>query len=210
MAKKRSKKPKSKRTTPVLNLKGKVCRLGKFSNNTEYHGDDWEGAFTFPLTGLMLSHDELNTFLRDKYAHACWYNTRGSLAEPMPWWNGECFRVSGAFEAEGLELTVSGDRVLTFTAEEPHYQDDDEADLGRPACVLSKITLTPQVGGLTELAAHLTLHPGLGKDNLLLQEHQHREIKLTLMDARERHKDKQPELPLTAPDANDSAAATVQ
>jgi hypothetical protein len=207
MAKKRSKKPKAKRATPVLNLTAKVCRLGKFSNNTEYHGDHWEGAFTFPLTGLMLTKDELNTFLRDKYAHGCWFNTRGSLAEPMPWWNGECFRVSGAFEAEGLELTVSGDRQLRFEAGEP--DPDAEDDLGRPACVLSRITLTPHVGGLTELAAHLTLHPGQGKDNLLLQEHQHREIKLTLQDARERSKDKQQELPLQAPDA-EAASATVQ
>lgn len=207
MTKKRSKKPKSKRATPVLNLTGKICRLGKFSNNTEYHGDDWEGAFTFPLTGLMLSKDELNTFLRDKHAHASWFNTNGSLAEPMPWWNGESFRVSGAFEAEGLELLVSGGRSLQFAADEPGPE--VEEDTGRPACVLSKITLTPQVGGLTELTAHLTLRPGLGKDNLLLQEHQHREIKLTLQDARARSKDKQPELPLGAPEA-EGASATVQ
>ena len=60
---------------------------------------------------------------------------------------------------------------------------DDEDDVGRPACVLSSIVLRPQPGGLTELRFSLTLRPGLSKTNLQLQEHQHREIKITLTDA---------------------------
>jgi hypothetical protein len=194
----------------ILNLTGKLCRMGKVSNNTEYHGaEEWESAFTIPITGVMLTREELNDFMRDKHCHASWYNTggKGGLVEPMPWWHGEEFSVSAKYESDDLMLTMSGDRELTFEPVEP--DPDDEDDVGRPACVLSSIVLRPQPGGLTELRFSLTLRPGLGKTNLQLQEHQHREIKITLTDAAPIEKaSRQPQLPLGDAGGGAEPAAT--
>lgn len=198
----------AKRHEPILELVGKICRFGKISNNTEFDGDDWEGAFTIPIRGLMLDKNELNRLRADKHCFASWFDSSGDVVRPMPWWGEEEFSITGSFEAEELVVTVSGDRELKFEAEEGDPDSDD--DVGRPACVLSRLSLHPLAGGLTELRFHLTLHPGLGKTNLTLQEHQHREVKLTLVEGRAKAKsDKQESLPLGAPkDAGESAAST--
>lgn len=204
----------AKKHTQILNLEGKTCRLGKISNNLEKHGAEWVTAFTIPVTDLMLNKAELNDFLRDKYAHQSWFDTSkgNAAAEPMRWWNGESFYVSESFEAESGAITVSGDKQLDFESE-----GDPKEDNYRAAIVVSKIVLTPQVGGLTEVRCSVYLRPGIGKTNLALQDHQHREVKLTLVDARVAERErKQPQLPMgeaggeTAPaaPAADSAAAT--
>ncbi len=172
----------AKKHPKILELVGKICRFGKISNNTESRGrDDWDTAFTIPVTGLLLTKDELNKFRRDKDTHASWFNIAKGLATPMPWWNGDGFPVSEAYEAQELLIVVSGDREITLVGEEPTDKDDPDDD-GRAACKITKIVLTPQTGGVTEMRFHLTLRPGIGKNNLLLQEHQHREVKLTLVE----------------------------
>lgn len=173
--------------------------MGKIANNLENHGGEWVTAFTVPITGLTLTKDELNDFLRDKYAHASWFETKRDLVQPMAWWGGESFAISGSFEAEELRIEVTGERVCEFTAEEPADPDDPD-DVGTPACRLSRIELTPLVGGLTELRFHLYLHPGVGKTNLMLQEHQHREVRVTLLEANRVKGEESPQaqLPLNA------------
>lgn len=195
---------KQQQTEPqALDLRAKTCRMGKIANNLENHGGEWVTAFTVPITGLTLTKDELNDFMRDKYCHASWFETQRELIKPMAWWAGESFALSGAIEAEELTLELSGERLLVLSAEEPEDPDDAD-DRGKPACRLSRIELTPLVGGLTELRFHLYLHPGVGKNNLYLQEHQHREVRLTLLEAH-RTKDElapQPQLALNAPEGN--------
>lgn len=193
----------AKQQAKALNVEDKTCRLGKYSNNTEFHGDDWDGAWTFKLTGLMLTKDELNAFLADKHAHASWFDSVKGVHQPMPWWHSEIFYVSDSFEIEQLAIVVSGQRKLEFEGQEPDA--DEQDDVGRPAAVLSKITLKPQYGGMTELCGHLTLRPGFGKENIILQQHQHREVKVTMLDGAVREKSsKQDSLPL-APPAEDGA-----
>jgi hypothetical protein len=193
----------------LLSLTGKICRMGKYSNNTEFAGgDDWETAWTLPITGVMLTKDELNELLLDKHAHASWYNTggKGGLIEPMPWWGEEEFSRSGKLEAEELAIIVSGNRELEFVADEP--DPDDEDDVGRAACVLSNMVLRPQPGGLTELRFSLTLRPGSPANRRLLEEHQHREVKITLTDAAPAQKaqSKQAQLPLADQGGGDASA----
>jgi|ERR1700733_483884 len=193
----------AKRHDKILQLDAKICRFGKISNNLEKHGKEWVTAFTIPVSGLLLTKAELNKFMRDKYCHQSWFDTSqpGALA-PMSWWGPEDFAVSQAFEADAVTIRVSGDRDLEFLAEEgPGDDEDDGEDDGeeskRAACEISRITLKPQVGGLTEMRFALSLRPDIGKKNLMLQEHQHREVKITLVDGRVKAKrDKQPELPM--------------
>ena len=97
----------AKKHEKILNLEAKVCRMGKISNNLEHHGDEWVTAFTIPITGVMLTKEELNAFMHDKYCHASWFEVKSNLAQPMSWWGEETFAVSASYESEALTLTVS-------------------------------------------------------------------------------------------------------
>lgn len=193
----------AKKHAKLLNLEDKLCRLGKISNNLEKHGNEYVTAFTIPVSGLLLTADELNEFMGDKHCHSSWYDKRGQLESPMPWWRGESFAIGDAYEAEGLTITVSGDRELEFEGEEPKGEEDD----GRAACEITRIVLEPQQGGLTEMRFSLSLRPERGRTNTLLQEHQHREVKLTLEDAHAKDvKSTQDQLPLGGPAAEPATA----
>jgi hypothetical protein len=186
----------AKKHEKILTLEDKTCRMGKISNNLEKHGDEWKTAFTIPISGIMLTEPELNAFMSDKYCHRSWFESKGSVDHPCAWWGEEEFTVTPQYEAEALTITVGG-KELEFEAEEPE-DPDDEDDKGLPACTLSRITLKPLQGGQTEMRFSLYLRPGVGKTNLLLQEHQHHTISLTLTDAKAaREKEgKQAPLPL--------------
>lgn len=185
----------AKRGTKMLRLEGKLCRFGKISNNTERHGDDWDSGFTIPVTELLLTKVELNALMRDAHTWASWFdsdNGKGKAAEPMPWWGDEPFYLSESFEADKLLVTVNVDRELEFEAE-----GDPKEDTYRPACMISKLKLRPQVGGMTELCFSLYVRPGLGPTNLALQKNQHSEVKLTVIDAKVAEREKrQPQLPM--------------
>jgi hypothetical protein len=184
----------AKKHTKILTLTGKTCRMGKVSNNLERHGADWISAFTIPITELMLTKAELNSLMRDPLCWASWFATGGKAKadEPMPWWGGESFDLHESFEADKAMITVSGARDLEFEATGDPKEDDYRA-----AMVISGITLTPRTGGMTELNCKIYVLPGLGKTNLALQDHQHREIKLTVVKARVEDREKrQPQLPM--------------
>lgn len=192
----------------TLNLDEKTCRLGKISNNLEKHGGEWVTAFTIPFSGLMLTKPELNTFMRDKYTWQSWFDTsKAGAPEPMVWWGGESFYVSETFEADTASIKTSADKPLEFESE----GDPKDDDKYRPAMTVEKIVLTPQQGGFVEVRGSLYCRPGIGRINLALQDHQHREVKLTLVNARvaERAK-RQPQLPLgdAGSAAPESATAT--
>src|ERR1700752_4859174 len=130
----------------MLNLDSVVCRLGKISNNLEKHRDADVTEFNIPVKGIMLTAEQLNAFTGDPHCDRSWFNTRGTLKEPMPWWAHGNFAIEDRFDADVCTITVSGDREIEFEAEE-----GDEDGEGLPACSISKIQLAPQVGGLTEM-----------------------------------------------------------
>lgn len=190
----------AKRGSKVLKLEGKTCRLGKVSNNLERQGSNYVTGFTIPFSDLMLTKAELNTLMRDKDCHASWFNTGGAgkAIEPMPWWGGVPFYLDETFEADKAMIVVSGDKELEFESSGDPKEDDY-----RPAVIVSKLTLRPQVGGMTELRGSVYLRPGIGRTNLALQDHQHREVKISLQ-AKVAEKDSaQPQLPLN--EGSDSA-----
>jgi hypothetical protein len=183
---------------PKLNLEEKICRLGKISNNLERHGTEYVTGFTIPITGLLLTKAELNAFLGDKFTHQSWFDTSNSALNPMSWWGEEWFYVTPTYEADELTIKVSGNKNLSFESEDPKG-DADDAEPGLPACVLSGISLRPLQGGQVEMNFKLYLRPGMGKENLALQEHQHREVKITIKAKAQKKSDKQPALPFGAP-----------
>jgi hypothetical protein len=204
----------AKKHAKIPNLTDKTCRLGKIANNLERHGKEWVTGFTVPVVEMMLTKAELNALLRDKYAHQSWFDTsKAGAVEPMSWWNGEEFKLSEEFETDEATITVSGGTELEFQS-----TGDPKGDDYRAAAQISDVILAPQVGGMTEMRFKLYVLPGIGRTNQKLQEHQHREVKVTWKDARVIDREKrQPELPMgehgetpaapeSAPAAADAAA----
>lgn len=193
----------AKRGTKVLKLEGKTCRLGKVSNNLERQGSDYVTGFTIPFGELMITKAELNALMRDKDTHASWFNAGGAgkSVEPMPWWGGVPFYLDEVFEADSAMIIVSGDKELEFTSTGDPKEDDY-----RPAAILSKLTLRPQVGGMTEVRGSIYLRPGIGKTNLALQDHQHREVKITVQAKVQEVEKRQTNLPLN--EGTEEAATT--
>lgn len=166
----------------MISLIDKICRFGKISNNLELHGEEEVTAFQIPVEGVMLEAKELNAIVGDKYFAGIVFNDKRGLKEPTDALRKfKPLELADSYENATVIMTLTGDRELEF----------DE-------CLLKNLTLEPQVGGLTALSIKLYLRPGIGANNLLLQEHQHREVKLTITNATValKAKSRQQDLPL--------------
>jgi hypothetical protein len=166
-------------------------RLGKYSNNVLGESiSEW----TFPFTGIMLDAEQLNALTGDANTWRSWYVTAvGKAPKPCEWWSlgsGE-FAIEEAYQAKYLSLAVSGDRLLEWEWEKGEGDKDDV-----PACKIKSMKLIARIGGLTELQGSLHLRPGRDRENLILQDHQYREVAMTLRDSTVvKPKGKQQELP---------------
>lgn len=190
-----------------LSIAGMIVRFGKISNNTlMIGGNNFETEFTIPLSGLMLDRWQLNAAMGDITTWDCWYKspTEGKVAAPCDWWthsNGE-FPIPDEYQGDWLLMALPGDKVLEFFADEPEETDGKKSKKAKrkPAFRLTKIVLIPRHGGLTEVKASLHVRPGLGKENLILQERQHSEVKLSFSETKPTPKDAtQVEMPLEQP-----------
>lgn len=150
----------------TLNLSDAHARMGKIGNNIEMHGEEEVSGFTLPIT-MTLGHEQLDG-LMGKYFHRSLYNQTKDLWEIV-----DGFRRCKPLHLEDIYEEVS---VLIDLAQGDPLEFSD--------CRVSKIVLTPQHGGLTLLDCHLYLHPGLGDENLALQEHQNHEIGVTLQEGK--------------------------
>lgn len=170
----------------MLDIDAMICRMGKISNNLEKHGEEDVPEFNIPLEGLMLTPEQLNAFTGDAHCDRSWFNNKRGLKEPMPW----CAKNSITHNERYDCATIT----MVFRDEEEQIEFKD--------CRLDKITLAPQLGGLTRVDLTLQLTPGLGRENLLLQGYQRREITISIADAKValKKKDRQQALPLEATD----------
>jgi hypothetical protein len=175
-------------------------------------GQDAEQTrFTLPLEGILLTKDQLDAYL-GKGTFASWFNHRRDGADvPMDWIarlpKGE-IALAEEFEAEGVEIIVPGKKPIVFETVEADEDDDEAVD--QPAGRITNIVLKPTAGGMTLMSFHLQVSPGLGDDNLTLQEHQYRRVTLTLGDLTlSERKGRQQALPLdsAAPATNGQEAA---
>lgn len=182
------------------------CKFGKISNNTLQMGEaGFVPEFTIPVTGLMLSPEQLNETMGDPLTWRSWYNhSPPALPKPCDWWahsKGE-FPIPDEFEGDWLEIQVTGDRILEFLGEE-------KGDKKTPAFRISKAVLTPLHGGNTEVKFHLHVRPGIGKENLVLQEHQHSEVRLSFSETKPQAPDnRQQKLELAPPEKSAKVAST--
>ena len=159
--------------------------LRKISNNLLNCGDDKVPAFTLPIEGISLDADALDALL-GKFTHRSWFDKkRDGAYHPMPWWEARekrDFHLSAELECDEVTLTLAAGKKITFEAEGDH---DDEDEPYTPGAKISHLVLTPQPGGTTLLAFHLTVRPGIGKENLALQEAQFHHIGITIEETRE-------------------------
>ncbi len=158
------------------------AQLGKISNNLEKHGeDDLITGFTLPLR-LRIDRNQLVELMGEDFDKAVWA-ADGSCADwarrvlPLEL-DGEVYvEVAAALSLGGRELEFTDSRVTK----------------------LQMLAFAP--GGITELKCHLYLRPGIGDENLLLQEYQEQEISVSISSGKLRVKsDKvQQQLPLGDP-----------
>jgi hypothetical protein len=141
--------------------------MGKISNNLEKHGDQDVPAFSIPITGLMLSKEQLCTLMRDKFVHQSWYNNKRDLQEPMDWCKNVTIKLDEHYDGATVAFKLQDDTVLEFQN-----------------CKLGNIIPNATLGGLTAVDLQIQLIPGLERENLLLQEYQNREIKLSVSGAK--------------------------
>lgn len=183
-------------TQQLLPLENVQALLRKISINV-LNKDAEQTLFTLPFEGVTLSREQLNAYMGD-YTFESWFNQRGDVWHPMPWIarlpKGEIV-IEDEFESDGAEIIVSGGKELVFEAGDRDEDDDEEP---APPVRVTNIVLTPKPGGVTLLGFHLQVRPGLGKENLALQEHQFRHVTVTLGDTKlaTSSKGKQQSLPL--------------
>lgn len=167
----------------MLTITEKHCRLGKISNNLPKHGDEEVTEFTIPVTELMLEREEINALVGDPYFDRSLFNVKGSLHEPTEGLRKfDPLKFTERYEGASVTITVAGDRELNFENVK-----------------LYDITVKPVPGGLVDLSMKIQLMPGLGQENLVLQEAQHCEVKISITDAKVAlKKGGQKELPLNS------------
>jgi len=169
--------------------------------------------FTLPFEGIELTKDQLDAYL-GKGTFASWFNHRkDGIWEPMPWVarlpKAE-IALDDEFETAGVEIVVSGNKELVFEGTEADEDDKGNEIEATPGGRITGIRLTPKLGGVTLLAFHLQVRPGLGKENLELQRHQYRHVTVTLGDLtaiERKEKTKQGDLPFHPPGAEGDKAA---
>lgn len=165
-----------------------ICVIGKITNNIELHGDESVSMFGIPVSSMLVPTETINALWGDPHFDRCLFNHgKAGIVEPMPWTRNSVIRLEEVFEAGSAEIKFKNDEVHKFEN-----------------CRMKGFIGGPLVGGMTELSFQLQLNPGLDRANLLLQEYQNEEIKLSIMSAAisKKKNPKQKEMQLTPqPDA---------
>lgn len=188
----------------LLALTDEHARLGKIANNLETHGQSESKVtgFTLPLK-LRIPRSQLVGFMGEEFDRCVWVlNPTNEIEGGAPWvrrllpfaLDGETYVGAKAEIAVGGNLEPEHAKTLEF---------DD--------CRVSKIAIVAMgPGGITEIDCHLYVHPGIGHENLLLQEYQDREVAVQITTGKLRVKaDKaQQSLPLNEPSASSAAVPT--
>lgn len=133
----------------MLTLTKRPARIrNSINTRVEKHGDEDVPACDVPLEGIMLEREELNALLDDAYAHDALFNHRsqGKADEPIfRKFKPLVFR--DKFEEGEITLHVG--------------MGQEQIEL--KGVKLARVTLDPQVGGLTELSLQVQCNPSTDK-----------------------------------------------
>lgn len=142
-----------------------ITKPGKISNNLEKHGDEEVTVFAIPFS-VAVDADTANAIAGDPHFTRSVFNDNKGFLEPMPWVR-KPIRFPEKYDGAAVSITLPSDEVLTF-------------EKGR----VDGVEGMPLAGGLTQIDFQLQIAPGVGRENLLLQEYQHRELRLSVTDAK--------------------------
>ncbi len=168
----------------MITITDRPARLGSSINTrTEKHGDEDIPSADIPITGIMLSAEELNSLLGDPHASRALFNNDKGVKRPM----FRCFkpfRLTEKFEGARVSLALS---VLNDNGVVVEIKD----------CKLAKIDLEPCEGGLTAMSLQIQSVPTEAQIGELFG-HLNREISIEIADGKrvEKSGGKQAELPM--------------
>lgn len=178
-----------------LNLIDEHARMGKISNNLERHGDeDVITGFTLPLE-LRITRGQLQELMGEAFDAAVW------VASPVS--GGGSF-IAAEWVTRLLPFLLGGEvyegvaAVMGLGGRELEFADSR----------VSHITLLAfGLGGIVQVGCHLYVRPGIGQENLLLQEYQEHEVAVSMSQGKLRVKadKRQQQLPLEPPAAKTEA-----
>jgi hypothetical protein len=195
-------KPNKSTAASPLEFDEQTCTMDKYSNNLLKFGKEYVTAWTLPIEGLSLEREQINRLLGPKTFESWFNQTKDGAWTPMDWWQhvpGGELKLEDEFDIETLKITVSGNRVAKFEAEEVEDPDDKKKKRKRPGARITSIYVKAVHGGIVLLSCHLHVLPGIGTpENERIQEHQKRPVKITFSNATLSEADpKQKDLPLT-------------
>lgn len=145
----------------TLALTDEHAQLGKISNNLEKHGDaDLITGFTLPLR-LRIPRFQLVDLMGEEFDRAVWSKDGGCSD-----WARRVLPLE-LFD----EVYVGVAALLGLGGRELEFAD----------CRVSHVTMFAFApGSITEVKCHLYVRPGIGSENLLLQEYQEHEIAVSM------------------------------
>lgn len=119
----------------MLTIENRPAMLGESLNTrTEKHGDEHVPAHDIQVEGIMLDETELNALLGAPGAHAAFFERGSKMPEPtFP--RLKSFVLKDKFEGSTVTFAIG------LKQTEVRLED----------CKVSKLTLTPMPGGLTQL-----------------------------------------------------------
>lgn len=179
----------------MLNLIDKHAQLKKIANNLEIHGEAQSviTGFTLPFE-LQVPRSQLVELMGEAFDRAVWTIDTTGMIVGVDW------------ARRLLPLTLEGETYIAVAAviglggRELEFADSR----------VSKIELLAfGNGGITHVKCHLYVRPGIGSENLLLQEYQEHEVAVSMSAGKLRVKaDKaQQQLPLEPPPADVQSSA---
>lgn len=129
----------------MLSLSNRPCRIGSSINTrTEKHGDEDVTALDIPLSDILLEAVELNILLQEPHAAQVLFNAPpGKLAEPV-FTSIKSLRLKDKIEGASVVISLNS-----------------TTDVKLSDCKISKVTLDPQVGGLTAMSVQVQCTPKL-------------------------------------------------
>jgi len=179
----------------MLNIHETPCRLGKFSNNLDKHGEDDYTAFDVPVV-LELPPDTLNDLMEDRL-----FSTRlfDSATPGNPITVGGGFLKVGPLKLRDTFEETQVDLLLSSSKSPQHYE----------KCKISKIMLQPCLGGTTECAFSMHVQPNTDKEILQLLHHQRRDAVISISGGKLIQAKKQQELGLVQGGDEDESETVV-
>ena len=153
----------------MLNIESTHAVLGKVSNNIENHGDEEVTAFDIPVSGILLSREQVNQLLDDSVADRVLFNTTRTKDVQPSLKCFEPFALKDKFDGATIRFDFGTGKGEKFTLKD---------------CKAKGVTLEPQNGGNTLVALSIRVRPENDAQILQLLGHQNRSCKISISEAK--------------------------